>query len=1647
MKGKILKSVVVLTILITMLVANIIMLCYQIVEAVYEELETQSITTNIRNINFDAYFLNEGTKSHVGQSNLTEVKNLILNINVKEAGSLNDAKIKIENANFEILKDQVNNQYVKNINLETNEIELNQIIYQNNVEIEIPIKFKKQNNFEEDYFEKENTISLEGSYIEGESNTRNVTGKIKTRVVYREQTDINLQTDIEKYIDLGTNGVLLQQSIVTEVPEGHLPRKTETIEVNVPMLEEVLPESVVVTKNGQKLSEDKAKYDGTTQKVTISEDTSGIWSSARNEYKVIYNYKNIEFKEQEIEISANMTSTLYTQEAIQKTDAKVVALQPKGNSVSITKTATVSIYKGYMYANAANGTNYTENNKIEISEINTIENIEIQKGNEVFEDVNGNQFGAGENILYKSTTLYKSELERIFGQDYVITITDIAGNVLHTITKETQDENGTITVPYDGVVSGIKVKTSKPISEGTFNVNNTRSIQGNSGYSKENLKQFITLKTQTQVIANKFGNSTVEVGESITTLQDTKTEAKIEINNSNLSTMQTNENVQLLVTLKSNSEQYDLYKNPVIEIVLPQGVGIQVTKIAQLNGQEEINITNATHYTNDAGQEVVRLQLQGEQVSFANEINEGIQIAITANINIDKTTSTKAEQIKMYYTNENRIGETFEAATGVQLNSKYGVLMVNELSGYNQNGETVESMDDKQKTANLESNTQAQIATQEIYLINNYDTAISGINIIGQIPEENEEATFQMNLTNPIQVEGKNAKIYYSTEETTDANAQTWVENVEDISAIRSYKIEVQDETMEKGETMKVSYQVQIPEQLDNNETSYLKTNLDYQYLGSKETTTQLINLETPTVNEQGEQIAGTTENGEHAEGEEQPVVSSEPLEVKVLATADNKAMQAGQTVYEGQAIQYEITLTNNTDEDITNVKAVATHDNAIFYGEVQEPYTTDSENPDEPELDEDGNPVYRTFTKENPELTNKEFNVETLAPGETQTFTYQIAVADVEEGAKLTGNIQVTADDQEAKDIAIPESEITGSEIKATLEFDWPNDIKISSKGALPVTLNIENKTQDTLKDIIVDIQLPDEVYFEYTEAYFPVAENSNYELVDYGSDFLQIRIRELSASENEKITSIFVNLIADSLDAQINQIDTELIYSATLNDRTYYSNKVYKTIYQSETVITANQTSNIEGEWIEDGDELIFTFNIENTGIIDAGLSLQDVVPNGLIIQEAYIMNDGTRIDLGNTNVNGYYITLKAGTTATWTIVTKVDTSLINTSTITNYATITGTHTNITTNEITYKVRGNENIDDEPGGNTENKTYSISGVAWQDTNKNGVRDTSDGRVGNIPVYLINVDTNSVVENGSTTTDSSGGYSFSEIPNGNYVVVFQYDSTKYRVTEYQKDGVNEIVNSDVVEGTKTINGQEQKVAITQNLVLNKDLNNIDAGFIELEKFDLKLDKYVSRIIIQKNSQTSVREYNRTQLAKIELDAKSIANSTVIIEYKISVTNEGEVAGYANEIVDYMPSDLTFSSEMNSNWFLSTEQNLYSRELANQIINPGETKEITLTLYKTMNTNNTGTTINTAEISIANNDNDIADIDSTPGNKVTGEDDISTANVIISIRTGGVVGFTVLIAIIMAVIAVAVYIIKTKVLRETEEKEDNNLKL
>ena len=154
------------------------------------------------------------------------------------------------------------------------------------------------------------------------------------------------------------------------------------------------------------------------------------------------------------------------------------------------------------------------------------------------------------------------------------------------------------------------------------------------------------------------------------------------------------------------------------------------------------------------------------------------------------------------------------------------------------------------------------------------------------------------------------------------------------------------------------------------------------------------------------------------------------------------------------------------------------------------------------------------------------------------------------------------------------------------------------------------------------------------------------------------------------------------------------------------------------------------------------------------------------------------------------------------------------------------------------------------------------------------------------------------------------------------------------------------------------------------------------------------------------------------------------------------VTNNGEIAGYVKDIVDYMPNTLTFNSELNTDWY-QANNNLHNTSLLNTKINAGETKDITLILTKNMTENNTGLISNLAELADVNNELGVEDLDSTPGNKAQGEDDLGKADVIISVKTGALVTYVSLVFVILIVIGAGAVFINKKVLKNNIEEDIN----
>ena len=197
----------------------------------------------------------------------------------------------------------------------------------------------------------------------------------------------------------------------------------------------------------------------------------------------------------------------------------------------------------------------------------------------------------------------------------------------------------------------------------------------------------------------------------------------------------------------------------------------------------------------------------------------------------------------------------------------------------------------------------------------------------------------------------------------------------------------------------------------------------------------------------------------------------------------------------------------------------------------------------------------------------------------------------------------------------------------------------------------------------------------------------------------------------------------------------------------------------------------------------------------------------------------------------------------------------------------------------------------------------------------------------------------------------------------------------------------------------------------------------------------MKLDKVVSRITLSSpDYEKEVYNFDN-KIAKVEAQNKYVETTTAVVEYTIRITNVGEIAGYAKSIVDYIPVDMTFNSELNPNWFIGKDGNGYTTSLSNTIINPGETKEVSIILTKKLTADNTGTERNVAEIAESYNEYGIEDVASTNLNKKDGEDDMSSSDAVILTSTGKEKSSIIGISIgLLSVITLAVYQIKKRVI-------------
>ena len=1138
--------------------------------------------------------------------------------------------------------------------------------------------------------------------------------------------------------------------------------------------------------------------------------------------------------------------------------------------------------------------------------------------------------------------------------------------------------------------------------------------------------------------------------------------AELQLNRTELTTVVKNENVEIRAILDTSNKDYALYKNPTLKIVLPsyiESVNLKNYDILMGNG---LSIKSA-NVQEENGSKVIKAVLEGTQTEHTiDAAYRGTIIIFNTDLTVNKLTPDNKSKVVMKYTNENTKNITSEESVSVDVKfvAPNGLITTNAISQYAEGKAEVFTITESKVKGEVAVKAQKRNSNVKGLIINNYDNSLQDLAILGRIPtkdnkktnsDENLGSTFSTTLTTQVGLNGIDSSkytIYYSdkadaTKDISDAN-NGWTTQATNQS--KSYLVVTNGYEMNKGSKIELSYGIEIPENLEYKNSSSEMYQVYYNNVSSV---------------------------GTMAETKVSPVVElttgqGPELTAELSSTVD--------TIREDQIVKMNLVIKNTGSVAATNVKVT------VPLPECAESISKENISIAKIDVGKSEKVSYNMYIKTDIELKEYTHKVTVISSEIADAISSNEVKLNVQEG-KMRVKIRSWLDDT----YIIKSGDI--------IEYNVYVDNISDSDSIQNTVVNIQIPNESRCKSAAIIDDSIEETENEITEG-ISYNESSNVLTANLGTitSYKRIKIKIEFINVNEGI-SIVAKARADGIDehtSNVMEYKTEKIvldlseltstqkYIKELGEVTYnFSVKNNGKTNVNNIVISDKLPSEVELKeaiYNYNDEDITITYAEENSVIIkviqlDAGKTV-----NVKITVTANLLPDENDKEIQN------YITVSAQ-----------GVSEMQTNNVTNVI-----EYDQNAHETPEKpdeppmpdAPDAPDVPDNPGPDNpapdnpdpdnpdpdnpdpdnpdpdnpdpdnpdpdnptpDNPTpdepksnrYKITGTAWIDSNKDGKRDSSEEILPNVTVILLNKADNTIVKDAESkeekrvTTGNDGKYEFTNLPQGEYIVVFLYDATKYTLTTYRAKGVDEYSNSDAISINITVDGNRTIAGITDVInITNENVRDIDIGVYTSEKFDLSLEKYVSRIALTTPTiGTRTDEHNNSKTAKVEVLGSNVGKSSMVIEYKIVVKNEGEVAGYAKKVVDYLPAGVGFSTELNKDWYLSDNGNVYNASLANEIINPGETKELTLVLTKKITEDSLGVLSNNAEIYEAYNEQGLKDIDSTPGNKAENEDDMSKADIAISIVTGKIITYTAIAFGVMAMLGYGIYEIKRRILRK-----------
>ena len=1628
-----------------------------------------------------------------------------------------------------------------------NEILLSNII--EDTKIVVDLEFVSGDKLDINNLLEEVKLQLSGTFINKNLKEVKIGKEEKVIVGWEYSKDIVVSSEFTKFSPfsvMDVSGTIVQNDITITRninDEKYLPIKSTTIEVDVPKINDQSPIEINVianktlATNGEDVGEttftrDNWSYDKESNKITIKtinkEGNTAVYSQGEDQYVIIYRFKD--FIEEEkynlsnkitvrtVEYSAN-THTITkkideTKEVIVKRDE----LLTSSIGTSSDKINKAKINANYNSDTTMYETEYKTQIRVNILTSDILEKVKIDVSKENFKSDLGLDFDADE-VEIRSIKFNNTQLQEILANGGEIIIKNYNDEVLYVLNKTLLKDKNELFIKLDNA-KDIIIELSGIKRNGTIDFELVKVI-GKCNIDKKIFNQNITHVESIVDMAVKYLGMNEEI--QLTPMAAKKefgksyTEATLSVNKEVFSTTKENGNIEFKIELNNNNVNGDLYVNPTFEIALPYHIKeIRLLNANIING-EEFRITDFGTYTNVDGTPRIKIELEGIQRQFnSSELTNGTNIIVNADIVVDEYTSSKKDQIKLYYCNEgvanyavqtkwsvlrnysdNILKETNGYdAKAIEFKGPNGLLAINAIKNYDGNDSIVRSIKQGEKTVTVPRNGNSKNATMELTLLNNTGNNCENTVLLGRVPfKGNKDVVTGEDLGTNIDTKvisgiiasehnTNKSKIYYSINPNADTDlskaGNEWVENSLGQST-KSFMIVV-DGVVEPGAILRYTYDFEIP------------GNLGYEVkiLGSF---AAFYNNKTETALLKGTAIADSV-----------GIVTEVGAKYEATMSVD---IGDGKDVGEMRYITYTVKVTNTGSMDLKNVSVIANRPRNAYFCQK------------ELNKDEGNNGL---LVKHN--LEEIVSSIPEIKVGETKEVQYYVKSSEIPETLDdyTVGIKDVQYDHEKSMYYTINDKNEREYIKELPKTFYIENSAKVSVEGSqktistnvvknrlVPSNFDIEitpykstgliydyvsgdvfqyvarikNISGIEIDNVKLEAKFPDAIEFKginkLTEQYeyeydkennsavfdlgtLPVNESARFfidcdinNMKNIGSLNTEAYFNVTSAKPDEKSTPIKVKFIGPELRVvqelnKENNIVKEMEdfeYIISLKNSGEYRSKGIDLEVEIPDILEVNSvtasgskpiSSNVEGNKLKiyvstvDPNEnlsIIVRFNSEPLNDDEESRELK--LPT--IVSERYIGNIETEefklwmIDDPNRELteqekedklneelfkpSDEYVTPDDEESPIVDKDTNVQPELDNNENNNDYSdpnpsTGNGSQSNTNNTDDSNNSNNFDNTDNNETNNSDNKTENdddkaieekvdITGLVWKDENKDGIRDDVENGIRGVSVSLYKG--NSQIK--TCITDSQGGYRFTDVDKGIYVVVFEYDYSLYAATTYRKNGVPEDRNSDVIEAS---DGK----AVTDNITVTNN-EEIDLGLLYKDEYDMSIEKYIVKSIVKTNDKEKVTEYDNKMLEKLEIRSKELKDTEITLEYKIVISNIGSVDGIVDIVKDYIPASLTFDEKNNNGWYLDSEGVLCNASLQNEELKPGETRELKLVLNKVMTEDNTGTIVNKVELE-SNSNNNLID------EKV--ENNVATQELLVTVSTGRTVQVVLLIACI-----------------------------